>query len=118
MHLVAEGTALEDIREHGQPAVHSDSSLLLARALLAQLSAVAFKADERHNLLAAAIAPIIFGLTVHDDIFIFPDHGKMFLLTDHHRDLIASFSEEDLMNRLRFIWKTPTVRHVLESIRR
>ncbi|HEY2584141.1 MAG TPA: hypothetical protein VGI81_00080 [Tepidisphaeraceae bacterium] len=58
--------------------------------------AIAFGRSDRHRLIAAAAAPILFGRTVWEDVLLFPDHGKLFLQCDHHQDVTLTFSEPPL----------------------
>lgn len=59
--------------------------------------AVAFGRAERNRLIAVAAAPILFGVSVWEDVLLFPDHGKLFLECDHHQDVIVTFSEPAMM---------------------
>jgi hypothetical protein len=59
--------------------------------------AVIFGRAERNRLIAVAAAPILFGVSVWEDVLLFPDHGKLFLQSDHHEDVTITFSEPAMM---------------------
>jgi len=56
--------------------------------------AILVPAGEQELLVSIALPLARWGWFVEHDVQLIPDHGKMILMTDHHRVLHASFRTE------------------------
>ena len=56
--------------------------------------AVRFGREELGQLIAVLFAQVVFGWTVSDDLFVVPDHGRLFLHTDHHDVVHVEYAGE------------------------
>jgi hypothetical protein len=54
-----------------------------------------FSRGEYDTLLTLLFATTIFGLTVGDDLYVVPDHGRHLLQTDHHGVVHVRFRTEN-----------------------
>lgn len=66
--------------------------------------AARFERGERDRVLAVLFARMALGWCVRDDDYVFPDHSRAFLATDHHDVVHAQFRDRTLLQ--------PFVRHM------
>ena len=55
--------------------------------------AVRYGADEVDRLVTLLFGQVVFGWSVHDDVFVIPDHGRFMLSVDHHDVIHVEFRE-------------------------